>query len=81
MGHYEERLEHDIDSIRSRTHGVSELVYKALDTAVHALLKLDKPLASQAGGVEHAGGDVFLSDRDPELQTLRRWADAAREGR
>ena len=35
-----------------------------------------KPLAEAAGGAGHAGGPVFFSTDDPELQALWRWVSA-----
>ena len=45
MGHYEERLEHDLKHIRSEVARVGEWVEKALRDALHAVLTLDHPLA------------------------------------
>lgn len=36
-------------------------------------LSLTKPLAVSAGGVAHAGGDVFASRDDPGYRCLRAW--------
>lgn len=45
MGHYEERLEQDLNQIRGEVVRVGELVEKALRDALRAVLKLDHPLA------------------------------------
>ncbi len=47
MSHYEERLERDVESLRSRVHALSERVHVGLDHSVRALLTLDKQLASR----------------------------------
>lgn len=37
---------------------------------------LTKPLAESAGGIQHLGGDIFLSTADPDYQTLLGWIQA-----
>jgi len=34
---------------------------------------LTKPLAQSAGGVQHLGGDIFLSTSDPDYVTILSW--------
>ena len=53
MSHYEERLERDLQAIRSRFRAVSELVEDQVRDAVQALLHNDSPLANR----------VILQDR------------------
>ena len=53
MSHYEERLERDLQEIRSRVRAVSDLVENQVRDAVQALLHSDVPLANQ----------VILQDR------------------
>lgn len=38
-------------------------------------LSLTKPLAEPAGGVEHVGGDVWLSTTDPSYRCVAGWLD------
>lgn len=45
MGHYEERLEQDLNQIRAEVVRVGEWVEKALRDALRAVLTLDRPLA------------------------------------
>lgn len=47
MGHYEERLEQDLNQIRAEVLRVGEWVEKALRDALNAVLTLDRPLAYQ----------------------------------
>jgi len=39
---------------------------------------LRKPLAIDAGGLHHGGGEVFVDRTDPGYRTLLRWLDACR---
>ncbi len=39
---------------------------------------LRKPLAIDAGGLHHGGGEVFVDRTDPGYRTLRRWLEACR---
>lgn len=45
MGHYEERLEQDLNQIRAEVVRVGEWVEKALRDALRSVLMLDRPLA------------------------------------
>lgn len=36
-----------------------------------------RPLAVQAGGVNHSGGDIWTSTNDGEYETLREWSELA----
>ena len=57
--HYEERLERDLDEIRSRVRGVSDLVEEQIRDAVQALLNRDQELANR----------VILQDRIVNRET------------
>ncbi len=59
VSHYEERLERDLQDIRSRVKGVSDLVEDQVRDAVHALLTHDEELASR----------VILQDRIVNRET------------
>ncbi len=48
----------------------------ALSRRAHDSLVVRKPLAQEAGGLWHGGGDVFLDDHDPGCEVLVRWLDA-----
>jgi phosphate transport system protein len=65
MSHYEERLERDLNALRSRIAGMSEQVQRGLDNAVLALQKGDHQLA----------GSTILADH-PINRTMRE-VDAA----
>lgn len=43
-------------------------------------LLLSKPLAIDAGGAGHLGGDVWLDREDPEYRTVEAWLATARWG-
>jgi phosphate transport system protein len=62
--HYQERLERDIEEIRSRVRSVSDMVEEQVRDAVEALLHQDSPLANQ----------VILRDRvvNRDTRTLDR---------
>ncbi|MHC5010790.1 MAG: phosphate signaling complex PhoU family protein, partial [Planctomycetota bacterium] len=47
MTHYEERLEKDLDAIRSRLTEVARAVRHALKNAIHALLNMDRKMAAE----------------------------------
>ena len=47
MSHYEERLEQDLGSIRSRVAAVAESIEKALKDSIRALLAQDDDLAAE----------------------------------
>lgn len=59
MTHYQERLERDLDEIRSRMRAVSDLVERQVQAAVEALLTFDSTLANQ----------VILNDRIVNRET------------
>jgi phosphate transport system protein len=59
VSHYEERLERDLQEIRSRIRAVSDLVEDQVRDAVQALLHFDAPLANQ----------VILKDRIVNRET------------
>ena len=54
MGHYEQRLEHDIQEIRDRVASVGKHVNRALKDSVHALMTLDRAMAYQTVLGDHA---------------------------
>jgi phosphate transport system protein len=47
MGHYEERLEKDLNAIRDRVRAIGKRIEKALERAVHAVLTHNRVLAAQ----------------------------------
>jgi len=59
VSHYEERLERDLEEIRSRLRGVADLIERQVADAVQALLQHDPVLANQ----------VILQDRIVNRET------------
>ena len=53
MSHYEERLERDLNALRSRIAGMSELVQRGLDNALLAMQKGDQQLAATTILADH----------------------------
>ena len=47
MGHYEERLEKDLNAIRDRVRGVGKRVADAVERAVHAVLTHNREIAAE----------------------------------
>ena len=60
MSHYEERLQHDLNEIRSRVEAIGTRVADAIKKAVHAFLTGEQDLAA----------DVILGDRPINRETL-----------
>ena len=47
MGHYEERLEKDLNAIRERVRGIGKSVERAVERAVHAVLTHNREIAAE----------------------------------